>query len=77
MSEYENVAERLRWGLHPEDNLLLHAWYKAYSENRLNPEWSMNTHVERLLAAAYGLVKRWHEDEKWIEELERTAKDYE
>jgi hypothetical protein len=37
----------------------------------------MNTHVERLLAAAYGLVKRWHEDEKWIEELERTAKDYE
>jgi hypothetical protein len=77
MSDYEIVAERLRWEYHSGDNLLTHPWYLEYAERRLDPTFRMATYAERLCAAAYGLNKRWHEDEKWIEELERTAKEYE
>jgi hypothetical protein len=77
MSEYDVVAERLRWEYLPEDNLVSHPWYKEYAEMRLDPTFRMSTNAERLCAAAYGLIQRWHEDGKWLEELERTAKEYE
>jgi hypothetical protein len=75
--DYSVVAERLRWEFLPEDNLTIHPWYKEYVERRLDPTFRMNTHAERLCAAAYGLQQILSEDEKWLEELERTAREYE